>query len=107
MTWEDAMDQPQGPWRLPTWEQLDSLRATGCQNPPVNARVFPNAGPGDYWSRSTAVVFHYNVAGWDAFNADNDPNKGLPVAWIVEPRGSKGQLRPYSEAAARLVREGR
>ncbi|GEM_PF-2096372 len=107
MTWEEAMDEPQGPWRLPTIEQLDGISASGCKNPPVNARVFPNAGLADYWSRSTAAVFHYNVGGWTQFNADNDPSKGLPVAWILEPRGSKEKYRPYSEAAVRLVREGR
>lgn len=42
MSWQDAMNQAVGGWRLPTVDELKTLIAPGCSNPAINEQVFPD-----------------------------------------------------------------
>jgi Protein of unknown function (DUF1566) len=52
MSWEQAMAQDSGAWRVPTTAELESLSAAICGNPVLEEHVFPGfeAGRMSYWS---------------------------------------------------------
>lgn len=52
LTWKEAMKQGSGGWRVPTKDELQTLVSPTCNNPAINAEVFPGrylAMPW-YWS---------------------------------------------------------
>lgn len=53
MSWDEAMQQGNGVWRLPSKDELLTLVATNCTQPAINEKVFPDVGvssPWWYWS---------------------------------------------------------
>jgi len=55
--WEDSVDtldamneKADSRWRLPTLEELSSLRVEDCGNPSVNINVFPSIQVENYWA---------------------------------------------------------
>jgi len=54
-TVEEMNEKVGGRWRLPTLEELVSLRVKGCGNPSVNGNVFPNILVENYWASDKSI----------------------------------------------------
>jgi len=50
-TIEDMNEKSNSSWRLPTLEELASLKVRGCGNPSVNTNVFPSIQVENYWAK--------------------------------------------------------
>jgi hypothetical protein len=76
-------------WRLPTRDELASLRVPACENPAVDSRVFPSVVVGHYWagelgSRGFGLGCSlYTYSGW--VQCRDDP-LALRHAWLVVDR---------------------
>jgi len=49
MTWQEAMSQATGGWRVPSINELTSLISPTCSNPAINEEVFPDMELDKLW----------------------------------------------------------
>ena len=74
MTWNQAMAQATGNWRLPTADELRSLIASNCSHPAINEEVFPDMELYKlwYWSSTDtgSSVWYVAFGSGSVHNAD-------------------------------------
>ena len=57
------------PWRLPSLDEMGSLRETACTNPAINTQIFPTAKVEQYWASDISrhgaqlACAYYNFSG--------------------------------------------
>ena len=55
-TWDQAMKQGKGNWRLPTRDELITLNISACTLPAVQQEMFPGLPPGSFWHWSSTAT---------------------------------------------------
>jgi hypothetical protein len=90
VTWDEAMGQANGSWRVPSKDELTSLVSPSCKNPAIDDTAFPNMATDKLWYWTSTPI-------------------GVSHAWIVYFNdgaaydGYRGHAATYS---VRLVRSG-
>lgn len=74
MSWEAAMSQAGGGWRVPTIDELKTLIAPSCSNPAINEEVFPDMELYKLWywtsTDTGSSVWYVAFGGGSVHNAD-------------------------------------
>jgi hypothetical protein len=88
ITWQEAMNQARGIWRLPTVAELKTLIASNCTNPAINEAAFPDMELDKLWY-------------WTSTDT------GSSVWYVAFGTGSVHNADRTDMNALRLVRNGR
>ncbi len=87
MTWDQAMAQANGAWRLPSKAELETLVEKNCRGPAIYENVFPGLRLGKPWLYWTSTKYTEN---------------GLSLVWSVD--FFIGDAHSYNRALASAVR---
>jgi len=81
MTWNDAMSQAAGGWRVPTIDELKTLIASDCSSPAINEAVFPDMELYKLWywtsTDTGSSVWYVAFGGGSVHNADRTDMNAL------------------------------
>jgi hypothetical protein len=71
-----ARQELEGQWRLPTYQELESLVCRSCKGVKIDSTLFPNTAPGAYWSESDNALnahLYWSVSFLNGFSFGRNP----------------------------------
>ena len=73
LSWNLALSEPTGDWRLPNIKELLSIVEVSCGSPAINETVFPDTPSGFFW---TASPYINNSQAWLVLFEDGNDEGG-------------------------------